>query len=98
MLMSHHLSEDVVKTQVRQFVIDSFLFGQDSQSLADNDSFLDRGIVDSTGVLELVGFLETQFNVSVDNHELIPDNLDSIDRVTTFVSAKLSGSQSQRNS
>ena len=98
MLMSHHLSEDLVKTRVRQFVIDSFLFGQDSQSLSDNDSFLDRGIVDSTGVLELVGFLETQFNVSVDNHELIPDNLDSIDRVTTFVSAKLSGSQSQRNS
>lgn len=94
MLMSHHLSEDLVKTRVRQFVIDSFLFGQDSQSLSDNDSFLDRGIVDSTGVLELVGFLETQFNVSVDNHELIPDNLDSINRVTTFVSAKLSGSQS----
>jgi acyl carrier protein len=98
MLMTHHLSEDVVKTRVRQFVIDSFLFGQDSQSLSDNDSFLDRGIVDSTGVLELVSFLETQFNVSVDNHELIPDNLDSINRVTTFVSAKLSGSQSQRNS
>ena len=98
MLMIHHRSEDVVKTRVRQFVIDSFLFGQDSQSLSDNDSFLDRGIVDSTGVLELVGFLETQFNVSVDNHELIPDNLDSINRVTTFVSAKLSGSQLQRNS
>jgi acyl carrier protein len=96
--MIHHRSEDVVKTRVRQFVIDSFLFGQDSQSLSDNDSFLDRGIVDSTGVLELVGFLETQFNVSVDNHELIPDNLDSINRVTTFVSAKLSGSQLQRNS
>ena len=94
MLMTHHLSKDVVKTRVRQFVVDSFLFGQDSQSLSDDDSFLDRGIVDSTGVLELVGFLETQFKVSVDNHELIPDNLDSINRVTTFVSAKLSGSQS----
>ncbi len=78
-----------VRTQVRQFVVDSFLFGQNGQSLNDDDSFLDLGIVDSTGVLELVGFLETQFHVSVANDELIPDNLDSVSKVATFVSSKL---------
>jgi acyl carrier protein len=78
-----------VRTQVRQFVVDSFLFGQNGQTLNDDDSFLDLGIVDSTGVLELVGFLETQFHVSVANDELIPDNLDSVSKVATFVSSKL---------
>ena len=78
-----------VRTQVRQFVVDSFLFGQNGHTLNDDDSFLDLGIVDSTGVLELVGFLETQFQVSVANNELIPDNLDSVSKVATFVSAKL---------
>ena len=78
-----------VRAQVRQFVVDSFLFGQNGHPLNDDDSFLDLGIVDSTGVLELVGFLETQFQVSVANDELIPDNLESVDKVATFVSAKL---------
>lgn len=78
-----------VRTQVRQFVVNSFLFGQSGHTLNDDDSFLDLGIVDSTGVLELVGFLETQFHVSVANDELIPDNLDSVSKVATFVSAKL---------
>ena len=78
-----------VRAQVRQFVVDSFLFGQNGHTLNDDDSFLDLGIVDSTGVLELVGFLETQFQVSVANDELIPDNLDSVSKVAAFVSAKL---------
>jgi len=83
------LSKSDVMARVRQFVVDSFLFGQNGHTLGDDDSFLDLGIVDSTGVLELVGFLETQFGVSVANHELVPDNLDSMTKVTTFVSTKL---------
>jgi acyl carrier protein len=90
--------EAAVKAQIRQFVIESFLFGQGAESLGDDDSFLDSGIIDSTGVLELVGFIETNFHVPVGNHELLPDNLDSINRVAGFVWAKLSTREVSRPS
>lgn len=77
-----------VQHEIRQFVIDNFLFGQGGQ-LKDEESFLDGGIVDSTGVLQLVGFLEQRYEIAIDNTELVPDNLDSVERVTRFVQQKL---------
>ena len=77
-----------VQREVRQFVVDSFLFGQRDQ-LKDDESFLDGGIIDSTGVLQLVGFLEQRYEITIDNVELVPDNLDSVERVTSFVQQKL---------
>ena len=81
------------RADIRRFVTDNFLFGQNGSSLTDDESFLDGGIIDSTGVLELVGFLEQQYRISVSDDELVPDNLDSIDKVSTFVHRKL---ESQR--
>ena len=78
-----------IQNEVRQFVVENFLFGQGSTELRDDESLLDRGLIDSTGVLELVGFLERRYNISVDDRELIPDNLDSIARIVAFVEAKL---------
>ena len=75
--------------QIRDFIIANFLFGQQGTSLADDQSFLDTGIIDSTGVLELVSFLEQQFAITVDDRELLPENLDSVDNVTRFVERKL---------
>jgi acyl carrier protein len=77
-----------VQREVREFVIQNFLFGQ-GDSLADAESFLESGIIDSTGVLELVGFLEERFVISIEDQELVPANLDSVDRVTRFVERKL---------
>ncbi len=77
------------KPAIRQFVIDNFLFGEGEGKLKDDESFLDSGIIDSTGVLELVGFLEERFKIVIDSSELVPDNLDSVDRVSTFVQRKL---------
>ena len=77
-----------VQHEIRQFVIDNFLFGQGAQ-LKDEESFLDGGIIDSTGVLQLVGFLEQRYEITIDNTDLVPDNLDSVDRVTRFVQQKL---------
>jgi acyl carrier protein len=74
--------------KIREFVIENFLFGDDS-GLTDSTSFRDEGIVDSTGVLELVAFLETEFGVSVEGHEFIPDNLDGIEKISQFVARKL---------
>jgi acyl carrier protein len=79
---------DNFKSQIEKFVIDNFLFG-DSHSLSDNTSFLEEGIIDSTGALELVAFLEDTFSISVEDDELIPENLDSIINVTNFLATKI---------
>jgi len=74
---------------MRQFVQENFLFGQEL-TLSDTDSFLDHGIIDSTGVLELVTFLESRYGFSVEDQELVPENLDSIVNLVRFVHAKRS--------
>ena len=77
-----------LEQQIRKFVVDNFLFGQDDSRLGDGDSFLEHGIIDSTGVLELVSFLETRFGMKIADAELLPENLDSIDGVAAFVRRK----------
>lgn len=78
-----------VALQVRQFIEDSFLFGQ-SDGFRDQDSFLEGGIIDSTGILELIAFLQREYGIQVDDEEAVPDNLDSVDRVAAYVCGKLS--------
>jgi acyl carrier protein len=80
---------DNIVREIREFVVSNFLFGQDGESLADHQSFLENGIIDSTGVLELVGFLEQRFGVEVGDRELLPENLDSIDNAARYVTRKL---------
>jgi acyl carrier protein len=77
-----------VRSEIRAFIVDNFLFGQAGQ-LTDEESFLDGGIIDSTGVLQLVGFLEQHYEITIDNTELVPDHLDSVSRITVFVERKL---------
>lgn len=76
------------KQKIRQFIVETFLFGDTEAELSDDESLLDSGIVDSTGVLELVAFLEEEFDIEVKDDELIPDNLDSLDRLAAFVDRK----------
>jgi len=86
--MSQQTTADVA-ADVRGYIVERFLFGQGGDSLSNSDSFLESGIVDSTGVLELVMFLEQRFAIKVKDEELVPDNLDSIDKVAAFVGRKL---------
>lgn len=74
--------------RIRNFVLDTFLFTDDDSALENDDSFLEKGIIDSTGVLELVAFIEEEFDVVVDDEELVPENLDSVNRVATFLQRK----------
>jgi acyl carrier protein len=76
---------------VRNFVVDTFLFG-DGANLKDDTSFLENGIIDSTGILELITFLEETYQISIQDNELIPDNLDSLKKVEQFLSKKINGS------
>jgi len=78
-----------VNDDIRAFVIQNFMFGQGGR-LTDTESFLEAGIIDSTGVLELVGFLETTFGIVVEDRDLVPANLDSVERVARFVERKMS--------
>jgi len=73
---------------VKEFIIENFLFGEEVQLELDTD-FFDKGIIDSTGVIELVSFIEERFNISVDDEELIPENLSSLKRVDLFLEKKL---------
>ena len=76
------------KDKIREFIITNFLFGAKDAKLGDDDSFLETGVIDSTGMLELVSFVETEFGIEVGDMELIPDNLDSIKRLAAFVERK----------
>ena len=77
-----------LKDKIRQFIVEDFLFGDDN-GLKDDTSFLDEGIIDSTGILELVSFLEEEFSISVEDEELIPENLDSIMNVVAYLERKM---------
>ena len=77
-----------IKDKVRAFVVENFMFGND-EGLEDGTSFLENGIIDSTGILELVNFLDEEFSISIEDEELIPENLDSIKNVTSYLQKKL---------
>lgn len=77
-----------VVEQIRSFIFENFLFDADDDSLKNDDSFLEQGIIDSTGVLELVDWLEETFGMQVDDEELVPENLDSVNFLAAFIAKK----------
>ena len=74
--------------QVRNFILENYLFTDDESVLGLEDSLLDRGIVDSTGMLEIIMFIEGELGVAVEDEEMIPENLDSVNRIANFVGRK----------
>ncbi len=77
-----------LKDRISAFIVENFLFGKD-KNFRDDTSLIDEGIIDSTGVLELVGFLEQEFSIVVEDEELLPENLNSINNVVAYVERKL---------
>ena len=78
-----------MEAQVREFLAENFPLGRDVSELSSSDSLLEAGVIDSTGVMELVAFLEETFGIQVDDQELLPENLDSIDSIVRYVTEKL---------
>ena len=78
----------VTKEKIKEFILENFLFGN-ADGLNDDTSFLEEGIIDSTGVLKLVNFLEEEFAIKIDDEDLIPENLDSINNVATYLENKI---------
>ena len=75
--------------QLRTFIGENFMFREEMESLPEDTSFLEAGIIDSTGVLELVCFLENTFGIVVADEEMLPQNLDSIRSITAYVNRKV---------
>lgn len=77
------------KAKIRSFIIETFLFDAADAEFGDDESLLDSGIIDSTGVLELVSFIEEEFDIEVKDEELIPENLDSLDKLASYIEHKM---------
>ncbi|MBZ9656860.1 acyl carrier protein [Phyllobacterium lublinensis] len=78
----------VINAQIRNFIVENYLFGDTSHPLEDDTSLIETDVIDSTGVLELVTFLEDTFQISIQDAEIVPANLDSIGSITAFVASK----------
>lgn len=82
------ISASAVQTQqIRSFIVDNFLLGRDS-GFDNDESLLESGIIDSTGIMHVVAFLEEQFGITIDDEDLVADNLDSVARIARFVGSK----------
>ena len=81
---------DSLALEIRGFIVENFLFGESTGqfSFSDDDSFLDRGIIDSTGILELVAFLEQRYFITVADEEMTSENFDSVSRVAQLLTTK----------
>ncbi|MGD2165533.1 MAG: acyl carrier protein [Anaerolineae bacterium] len=77
-----------VEEQIKRWIADNFLFTDDGFALPDDASLLEEGIVDSTGVLELVMFVEETFDITVEDDEILPDNFDSVTKLAAYVRRK----------
>jgi acyl carrier protein len=81
--------------ELRSFLAENFLLGEEFRGLPGSASLIEAGVIDSTGVLELVGFLEEAYDIQIAHAELVPENLDTIDRIVGFVRAKRNSSPSR---
>ncbi len=77
-----------VEQQIRDYVLENYLFTDEQSALVNQDSFLEKGILDSTGILEMIYFIEDELGVKVEDEEMVPENLDSVDNLVAFVRRK----------
>ena len=78
-----------IQQQVRQFVIDNFIFESDNRGFSNDDSFFETGLLDSMGVLTLVEFVRERYGIAIEDGELLPENWDSVNRITAFVQGRM---------
>jgi len=83
---------DVIRDKVRDFILENYLFTTDTSALGLDDSLLERGVVDSSGMMEIIFFIEEKLGVAMRDDEMTPDNLDSVNKIAKFVQSKLKGS------
>ena len=77
-----------VEQPIRDYILENYLFTEDQSALANEDSFLEKGILDSTGILEIIYFIEDDFGIKVEDEEMVPENLDSVNNLVAFIGRK----------
>ena len=83
------MSDMEIRSQLRTFILENYLFTEDQNALSDTQSFLKAGILDSMGILELIAFLEEELGVMAATVAMVPENLDSIDNLMTFIGNRI---------
>ncbi len=78
-----------MERDIREFVINNFLFGESEDSLSNSDSFLEKGLIDSMGILTLVEFVRDEYKICIEEEELIPENWDSVERIARYIEKKI---------
>ena len=86
-----------LEQEIRNFVIDNFLFGEENGKLTNDDSLMEQGLIDSTGALELVTFLEGKYRIKIEDDELDPENLDSVNKLAQFIKRKTQSIVPEKN-
>lgn len=89
MVKTNKAAQNDIKMILREFINESFLPSAGLDTFDGSDSLMEKGIIDSTGVLELLEFIEERFKINVEDEEVIPDNLDSLNKLTSFIKRKL---------
>jgi len=82
-----------VEQEIRTFLVENFSLGGDINRLPGDRSLTERGIIDSVGIVEVLTFLETQYDISINDDETVPENIDTIDNMVRFVATKRSGAE-----
>lgn len=77
-----------IRKEIHSYLEENVLFNSDDNSISDDDSFMENGIIDSTGILELVSFIEGKFDFKVDDEDLVPDNFDSVNNLVSYIEKK----------
>ena len=80
---------DAIKAELKNFIIGHYLLGSEKAKLSDDDSFLDRGIIDSIGVIELASFIQNNYRIKIGVAEIVPANMDTINNLTSFIVKKI---------
>lgn len=78
-----------MQKSIRSFIVENFLAGKDDPDFRNEDSFLDSRVIDSTGILELIDFIEDEHGITVEDNEMTTENFDSVARVATYIESKL---------
>jgi len=78
------------ESEIRKFIFDTFMTGADDKDLDNDDPLIDKGIIDSMGMLELIAFAEEEYNIEVEDEEVIPDNFGTVNKLSAYVNKKLS--------
>jgi acyl carrier protein len=77
-----------IENKIRSYILENYMFTDDDSQLPDHGSFLEQGIVDSTGMMEIIYFLEDEFGIAVEEDEMRPENLDSVARIASYIRRK----------